>query len=63
MIILYIIYRHNGMSSTEIDINYISQKCSIHNMGRKGILIPNGEVPIHIRQEDETAVTHLPFHE
>ena len=51
------------MSSTEIDINYISQKCSIHNMGRKGILIPNGEVPIHIRQEDETAVTHLPFHE
>ena len=44
--------------------NYdISQKCSIHNTGRKGILLPDGEVPRHIRQEDETVVILPPLHE
>ena len=47
----------------KINIDNISQKCSVHNTGRKGILLPDGEVPRHIRQEDEAVVILPPLHE
>jgi len=47
----------------KLNIDTISQKCWIHNTGRKGILLPNGEVPTPIRQEDETVVILSLLHE
>jgi len=59
----YILHCSIGLKIAKINIDTISQKCSVHNTGRKGILLPIGEVPGHIRQEDETVVVLPPLHE
>jgi hypothetical protein len=47
----------------KLPIHNISQECLPQFTGRKGILLPNGEVPRHIRQEYETVVILLSLHE
>ena len=63
MLTFYFLHCIIRLKILKINIDNISQKCSIHNTGRKGILLPNGEVPRHIRQEDETVVILPPLHE
>ena len=63
MLKFYFLYCIIRLKILKININNISQKCSVHNTGRKRILLPDGEVPRHIRQEDETVVILPPLHE
>ena len=63
MLTFYILHCNIRLKILKINIDNISQKCSVHNTGRKGILLLNGEVPRHIRQEDETVVLLPPLHE
>jgi len=59
----YILHCSVGLKIVKLNIDNISQKCLAQITERKGVLVPYGEVPRHIRQEDETVVILLLLHE